>query len=60
MLNTPDTHNEYYHEIKEFIDMIEEGRIESEINSHEASLTTIEIIDEVRRQLGVRYPADEE
>ena len=40
--------------------MIEEGRIESEINSHEASLTTIEIIDEVRRQLGVRYPADEE
>ena len=59
-LNTPDTHNEYYHEVKEFIDMIEEGRIESEINSHEASLTTIEIIDEVRRQLGVRYPADEE
>lgn len=59
LLNAPDTHNEYYHEIKEFIDMIEDGRLESEINSHEVSLTTMEIIDEVRRQLGVHYPADE-
>ena len=40
--------------------MITEGRIESNINSHEASITTLEIIDEVRRQLGVHYPADDE
>jgi predicted dehydrogenase len=59
-LSQEDTHNEYYYEIKEFIDIILDGRTESEINSHETSLTTIEIIDEVRRQLGVKYPADEQ
>ena len=53
-------HNEYYYEVKEFIDLIESGRIESKINSHQASITTLEIMDEVRRQLGVHYPADEE
>ena len=59
-LGIEDTHNEYYHEVKEFIDLVQSGRMESEINSHEASITTMEIIDEVRRQLGVHYPADEE
>lgn len=59
LLSQEDTHNEYYYEIKEFIDLILEGRTESEINSHETSLSTIELIDEVRRQLGVKYPADE-
>lgn len=60
ILCNPDNHNEYYYEIAEFIDMILEGRIESDINSHDTSLATMEIIDEVRRQLGVRYPADEQ
>lgn len=59
LLSREDTHNEYYYEIKEFIDLILEGHTESEINSHETSLSTIELIDEVRRQLGVKYPADE-
>ena len=58
-LSTPDSHNEYYHEIHEFIDMVLTGRCESEINSHATSLATMQVIDEVRRQLGVRYPADE-
>ncbi len=60
ILCNPDNHNEYYYEIAEFIDMILEGRTESDINSHNTSLATMEIIDEVRRQLGVRYPADEQ
>ena len=58
-LSTPDSHNEYYHEIHEFIDLVLSGRRESEINSHATSLATMQVIDEVRRQLGVRYPADE-
>ena len=60
LLSQPEEHNEYYYEVKEFIDLIEQGRVESEINSHENSITTLEIIDEVRRQLGVSYPADQE
>ena len=60
ILSVEDNHNEYYHEIREFIDLIQSGRTESEINSHQASITTMEVIDEVRRQLGVRYSSDEE
>ncbi len=59
-LSQREEHNEYYYEIKEFIDLVEQGRIESDINSHQCSITTLEIIDEVRRQLGVRYSSDEE
>ena len=51
-------HNEYYYEIAEFIDLIQSGRKESVNNSLENSLITIEIIDEIRRQLGVVFPAD--
>ena len=50
----------YYYEVAEFLDVIESGRIESKINSHEASLVTMEIMDEMRRQIGLRYPADSE
>ncbi|MCL3851390.1 Gfo/Idh/MocA family oxidoreductase [Parabacteroides sp. GYB001] len=50
--------NEYYYEVAEFLDLIQAGKRESSINSHENSLITLEIIDEIRRQLGVVYPAD--
>ena len=50
--------DEYYYEVAEFIDLILSGKRESRINSHQNSLITMEIIDEVRRQLGVVYPAD--
>ena len=52
--------DEYYYEVAEFIDLVLSGRRESAINSHENSLITLEIIDEVRRQLGIVYPADQE
>ena len=50
--------NEYFYEVAEFINLIEAGKIQSEINTHQNSLITIEIVDEVRRQLGVKFPAD--
>lgn len=50
--------DEYFYEIKEFIDLISEGKLESNINSLQHSLITLEIIDEIRRQLGVIFPAD--
>lgn len=59
LLSREESHNEYYYEIQEFIDMILSGRRESDINSHATSLATMEIIDEVRRQIGVHYPADD-
>lgn len=50
--------DEYYYEVAEFIDLVLSGKRESVVNSHTNSLLTVEIIDEVRRQLGVVYPAD--
>lgn len=57
-LSSKDTLNEYYYEIAEFINLIENNQIESSINSHENSLITMEIIDEIRKQIGVEFPAD--
>jgi len=51
-------HNEYYYEVAEFINLIESGQYVSTINSLENSLITIKIIDEIRHQLGVAFPAD--
>lgn len=50
--------DEYFYEVAEFIDLILSGRRESAVNTLENSLITLEIIDEVRRQLGITYPAD--
>lgn len=50
--------DEYYYEVAEFINLIQAEKRTSDINSLENSLITIEVIDEVRRQLGVIYPAD--
>ena len=57
-LSLSPTHNEYYYEISEFINLIENQQLESSINSHEHSLISLQIIDEIRKQLGIIYPAD--
>ena len=57
-MTVPTPNDEYYYEVAEFIDLVNDGKRESAINSHSNSLATLEIIDEVRRQLGVVYPAD--
>lgn len=49
----------YYYEIGHFIDMIERGQLESAVNSHQNSLVTAQLLDEVRGQIGVKFPADE-
>ncbi len=45
--------SEYFYEIKEFIDVVESGSIESQINTHSCSLIVMEIMDDIRRQLNV-------
>ncbi|WP_169087098.1 Gfo/Idh/MocA family protein [Paenibacillus sp. PL91] len=47
-----------YYEAKEFIELIKAGRTESTVNTFENSLTTLEIMDEARKQIGLVYPAD--
>lgn len=52
------TMNEFLCEINEFVNVIESGKIESDINSHKNSLITMEIMDEIRKQLKISFPAD--
>lgn len=59
VISSPDVVHEYYYEVAEFINLIQEGKCESDINSHENSLITVEIVDEIRKQLEVKYPADD-
>ncbi len=58
VLTRPHCGEEYYYEMAEFIDLIETGKRESLVNSHANSLITMEVLDQIRHQLGVRYPAD--
>lgn len=58
-LGKPLEHSEYYYEIAGFIDMLERGETESPVNTLDNSLAVMEVIDEIRRQLDIRYPADE-
>lgn len=58
IISKPIEQDDYYHEIAEFISLVESGKRESDINSHENSLVTMEIVDEIRKQIGIVYPAD--
>ena len=57
-LGIPLEKSAYYYEVKEFINLILEDKQESAINTWENSLATMEVIDEIRKQLEVIYPAD--
>jgi hypothetical protein len=48
-----------YYEAKEFIELIKSGTLESSVNSYSNSLAVAGIMEEARKQMGVRYPADE-
>ncbi len=50
--------NDYFYEIAHFIDLVEAGLVSSPVNSHECSIAVMEIVDEIRRQNGIVYPAD--
>ena len=43
----------YYYEIKEFIDLVNQGKKQSDVNRWDISLATMEVIDEIRSQIGV-------
>lgn len=49
-----------YYEVKEFIDLLKSGRIESSTNSYANSMAALEIMDEARLQIGLKFPADSE
>ena len=57
-ISVPADADEYLCEFREFIDTLLSGRRESSVNSLSTSLAVARIMDEVRRQSGVVFPAD--
>ena len=57
-ISVPCDPDEYLCEFKEFIDVVESGRLESVNNSLTNSLAVAEIMNEIRRQGGITFPAD--
>ncbi|WP_243388156.1 Gfo/Idh/MocA family protein [Bacillus kexueae] len=57
-ISSPPEHPTMYYETKEFIDIIQSGKHQSTNNSLHHSLVTMEIMDEVRKQTGIVFPAD--
>lgn len=57
-LSLPTIQHDMYYEIEHFVSLIEENKTESPINSYENSRVTMQIMDEVRKQIGLVYPAD--
>lgn len=58
-ITVPDEKPAMFYEIEEFIDLIQQGRIESELNTFERSLAALSVMDEARRQIGLVFPADQ-
>ena len=59
-LSQPTIEHDMYYEIEHFITLVEGQKTESPINSFENSRATMEIMDEVRKQIGLVYPADQQ
>lgn len=57
-LSLPTIEQDMYYEIEHFIQLLEENKKQSPINSFENSLITMEIMDEARKQIGLVFPAD--
>ncbi|MDU1844609.1 MAG: Gfo/Idh/MocA family oxidoreductase [Niallia nealsonii] len=57
-LTLPQKEASMFYEAQEFIELIKAGKVESSVNSYNVSLSVMEIMDEVRRQTGVVFPAD--
>lgn len=57
-LTVEQSHPAMYYEVKEFVELIHQGKTESIINSYKNSYTTMQIVDKVRDEINLVYPSD--
>lgn len=57
-VSTKQEYDPMYYEVKEFINLIENKRKESSMNTHKISMEVVEIMEEARKQLGIVYQDD--
>ena len=57
-ISTPQIENNMTYEVEEFIQLILNQKDESTINSFQFSYEVMQVLDEIRSQIGLVYPAD--
>lgn len=57
-LTQPQTYESMYYEVRDFIDLLEAGQTESGVNTFAVSLAVAELMEEARKQMGLRFEAD--
>lgn len=57
-LRQPQMQESMFYEAREFIELVESGKRDSSVNSLANSLIVAEIMEEARRQIGLKFPAD--
>lgn len=58
ILSAQQNENEMIYEIEEFVKCIKDKKTESEIMTHEFSLSCLKLLDSARKQIGLIYPDD--
>ena len=57
-LTLPRKENSMYYELKHFVDLYDENKKESPINSFSLSLEVMDILDKIREKIEIVFPAD--
>ncbi|MEP0174959.1 MAG: Gfo/Idh/MocA family oxidoreductase [Paraglaciecola sp.] len=55
-IEIPHAANGFEYEIEEVMNCIEQGKLCSDLMSHKDSISVLQVMDEIRSQLGVKYP----
>ncbi|MGF9696334.1 Gfo/Idh/MocA family protein [Paenibacillus sp. MABNR03] len=57
-LTVEQTYPAMYYEVEEFVNLLQQGKTESEMNTYERSYTTMQVMDQIRKQIGLVFPND--
>ncbi|MFE6074106.1 Gfo/Idh/MocA family protein [Paenibacillus sp. NPDC057886] len=57
-LTAEQTHPSMYYEVEEFVNLIQQGKKESDMNTYERSYVTMQVMDQIRQQIGLVFPND--
>ncbi|OPA75269.1 oxidoreductase [Paenibacillus selenitireducens] len=58
VISVDQPHPPMYYEVVEFMGLIQQGKLESDLNSHQNSYSTMLVMDQVRGKIGLVYPND--
>ncbi|QLG40631.1 Gfo/Idh/MocA family oxidoreductase [Paenibacillus sp. E222] len=57
-LTAEQIHPSMYYEVEEFVNLIQQGKKESAMNTYERSYVTMQVMDQIRQQIGLVFPND--